>query len=110
MALVPKIEELCKECNTTVTALERDCGLSLGSVRKWDKNSPSIDRVVLVAKSLNTTVSYLIGETDIKNPASETEAGVDHTIQEWKDLLSTFSKEGLKSIIDMATAELIRRD
>ena len=69
-----------------------------------------IDRVVLVAKSLNTTVSYLIGETDIKNPASETEAGVDHTIQEWKDLLSTFSKEGLKSIIDMATAELIRRD
>lgn len=68
MALVPKIEDLCKECNTTVTALERDCGLSLGSVRRWDKNSPSIDRVVLVAKALSTTVSYLIGETDEKNP------------------------------------------
>lgn len=75
MALVPKIEELCKECNTTVTALERDCGLSLGSVRRWDKNSPSIDRVVLVAKALNTTVSYLIGETDIKNPAPIPEGG-----------------------------------
>ena len=75
MALVPKIEELCKECNTTVTALERDCGLSLGSVRIWDKNSPSIDRVVLVAKALNTTVGYLIGETDIKKPAPIPEGG-----------------------------------
>ena len=71
MALVPKIEELCKECNTTVTALERDCGLSLGSVRRWDKNSPSIDRVVLVAKALNTTVSYLIGETDLTLPTDK---------------------------------------
>lgn len=75
MALVPKIEELCKKCNTTVTALERDCGLSLGYVRRWDKNSPSIDRVLLVAKALNTTVSYLIGETDIKNPAPIPEGG-----------------------------------
>ena len=85
--------------------MERDCGLSLGSVRRWDKNSPSIDRVVLVAKALNTTVSYLIGETDIKNPASETETGNFPTIQDWKDLLATFDKEELKAIIDMATAD-----
>ena len=108
--MVERIRELCEEQGKTLFSLEKECGFGNGTINKWDKNSPSVSRAWAVAKALNTTVSYLIGETDIKNPASETETGKVPTIQDWKDLLATFDKEELKAIIDMATSELIGRD
>ena len=66
--MVERIRELCEEQGKTLFSLEKECGFGNGTINKWDKNSPSIDRVVLVAKALNTTVSYLIGETDEKSP------------------------------------------
>ena len=108
--MVERIRELCEEQGKTLFSLEKECGFGNGTINKWDKNSPSVSRAWAVAKALNTTVSYLIGETDTKNPASETETGSVPTIQDWKDLLATFDKEELKAIIDMATSELIGRD
>ena len=110
MTLVERIAKLCSEQGTTMTAIERENGLAVSSIRKWDDHAPTIPKLVIVAKALNTTVGYLIGETDIKNPAFETETGKVPTIQDWKDFLSTFSKEELKAVIDMATTELLRRD
>lgn len=108
--MVERIRELCEEQGKTLFSLEKECGFGNGTINKWDKNSPSVSRAWAVAKALNTTVGYLIGETDIKNPAFETETGKVPTIQDWKDFLSTFSKEELKAVIDMATTELLRRD
>ena len=110
MTLVERIAKLCSEQGTTMTAIERENGLAVSSIRKWDDHAPTIPKLVIVAKALNTTVSYLIGETEIKNPVSETETGKVPTIQNWKDFLATFNKEELKAIIDMATSELIGRD
>ena len=108
--MVEIIRELCEEQGKTLFSLEKECGFGNGTINKWDKNSPSVSRALAVAKALNTTVGYLIGETDTKKPASETETGSVPTIQDWKDFLSTFSKEELKAVIDMATTELLRRD
>lgn len=108
--MVERIRELCEEQGKTLFSLEKECGFGNGTINKWDKNSPSVSRAWAVAKALNTTISYLIGEIDIKNPASETETGNVPTIQDWKDLLATFDKQELKAIIDMATSELIGRD
>lgn len=72
--MVERIRELCEEQGKTLFSLEKECGFGNGTINKWDKNSPSIDRVVLVAKALNTTVSYLIGETDEKSPPPFLEA------------------------------------
>jgi len=108
--LVEIIRELCEKQGKTLFSLEKECGFGNGTINKWDKNSPSVSRALAVAKALNTTVSYLIGETDIKNPASETETGKVPTIQDWKEFLATFSKDELKAVIDMATSELIGRE
>ena len=91
-------------------SLEKECGLGNGTINKWDKNSPSVSRAWAVAKALNTTVGYLIGETDEKTPVSESETGEAPTIQDWKELLSSFTKEELKAVIDMAMVEFLGRD
>ncbi|MBR5496302.1 MAG: helix-turn-helix transcriptional regulator [Oscillospiraceae bacterium] len=69
MTLVQKIQHLCTERGTTIAALERQAGLSRGSVRLWDKNAPSIDKVARVAKFFGVSVDYLSGvetSSDIK--------------------------------------------
>lgn len=109
MTLVERIAKLCSEQGTTMTAIERENGLAVSSIRKWDDHAPTIPKLVIVAKALNTTVSYLIGETSEKNPASEPETGKVPTIQDWKELLAKFNKEELKQIIDMAASELVHR-
>ena len=73
--MVERIRELCEEQGKTLFPLEKECGFGNGTINKWDKNSPSVPRAWAVAKALNTTVSYLIGETDIKNPAPIPEGG-----------------------------------
>lgn len=110
MTLVERIANLCADQGTTMTAVERENGLSISSIRKWDIHSPTIPKLLIVAKALNTTVSYLIGETDIKKPVSEMETGAVPTIQDWENFLSTLNKAELKAIIEMATSELIGRE
>lgn len=73
--MVERIRELCEEQGKTLFSLKKECGFGNGTINKWDKNSPSASRAWAVAEALNTTVSYLIGETDIKNPAPISEGG-----------------------------------
>lgn len=61
--LLNKIKLLCKQQNLTISGLERKAGLSNGVISKWDTSSPSIDKVVLVAKALNTTLNDLMDQS-----------------------------------------------
>ena len=110
--IVEKIRTICRDKDTSITKLEESVGWSNGYVGKWAKakKRPSIEKLSVVAEFLGVPISELTGETDTKNPVSETETGKVPTIQDWKDFLSTFSKEELKAVIDMATTELLRRD
>jgi len=57
--LLEKIELLCKQNNITVTGLEKRLGFGSGSIRKWNKSSPSIDNLLRVAENFNTSLDYL---------------------------------------------------
>ena len=52
----------CKEKKISVSELERKLGFAKSSIYKWDKNRPSVDRVLAVAKELETTVEQLMKE------------------------------------------------
>ncbi len=56
MSLVERIQDLCGSKNTTLIGLEREIGLGRGTIRNWDKNSPSVDKV---QRWPNTLVSPL---------------------------------------------------
>ena len=83
--LVARIKNLCKEKKTTITALEREVGLSKGSICKWDVSSPKTDSIVKIATYFDVTVDYLLGLTeDRKNPIPEDEVN--------REIIERFSK------------------
>lgn len=106
-------KKLCDENGEKPYQLPLKLGAKSNSmVAQWKKGSlPRPEMLQKIADHFKVTVGFLLdGETDTKNPASETETGNVPTIQDWKDLLATFDKQELKAIIDMATSELIGRD
>lgn len=118
-----KIQPLFEKSGLSDRELEEKIGLPRSTIYNWKsgRNKAYAKYCSMIASFFGVSSDYLLGltddpstkeqgETDIKNPASETETGKVPTIQDWKDLLATFNKEELKAIIDMATSELIGRD
>lgn len=60
--LYERIEGLCKSKGISIRHLERECGLSYGSVIKWRTSSPSAVSLLKVAQYLETTVEELVRE------------------------------------------------
>lgn len=66
------LDRIKKECEVkgikNLSQLEAMCEIPPKTIRKWDTNVPSVDRVCVVAKCLDVSVDYLMGKTDIKKP------------------------------------------
>ena len=60
MSLVETIKRLAYERNVVISQMEADLNFGLSSIYKWDKNSPSISKVISVANYLKVPVSALI--------------------------------------------------
>lgn len=52
----------------SLQSLEKELNLGNGTIARWDKNAPSIDKLTLVAEKLNVSVNYLLGEEE--NPTT----------------------------------------
>lgn len=55
-----KIKELCRERGTSVAAVEKEAKLSNGTIRKWNKSSPTVDNLQAVAKVLKVGMEELV--------------------------------------------------
>lgn len=55
-----KIKELCRERGTSVAAVEKKAKLSNGTIRKWNKSSPTVDNLQAVAKVLKVGMEELV--------------------------------------------------
>lgn len=55
---------LCEEKGLNLTSLERELHFGKSTIRKWDKNAPSVDKVMLVSDYFSVSVDFLIGRTD----------------------------------------------
>lgn len=60
MLLTERIKSLAEQLNMTFASIERDTGLGRGTIRKWDTNCPSSDKLLKVANLLNVTVDFLL--------------------------------------------------
>lgn len=60
-AMLNRIQQLCLENKTTITKLERECGLANATIRRWGTASPSADNLAKVADHFGVSVDYLLG-------------------------------------------------
>ena len=84
--ITERVNALCALRNVSISKLERGIGCANGTIRNWfERDSyPKIDNLISVADFLDTTVAYIIGETD--NPRKG-KLIVDGTSNIWDYLL-----------------------
>ncbi|HCA4053695.1 TPA: helix-turn-helix transcriptional regulator, partial [Listeria monocytogenes] len=57
------IKVLCKNNRISIAELEKKLGLTRNTLYKWKTQSPSIERLVLVANYFNVSVDFLVGRS-----------------------------------------------
>ena len=100
--MVSQIRELCEKNNTSIKALEKTLGLGNGTIRRWDKQSPSIDKVILVAEYFGVSVSFLMsGKPDERNTAPEPGSGItekDIRVLNWFNSLPPETRKAILTL------------
>lgn len=61
--MLKKIKSLCKANNIMIKDLEQQAGLAYNTLNRWDKISPSIDKVAAVADVLCVSIDELVGRS-----------------------------------------------
>lgn len=59
--LINNIRTLCKKNKVSISKLESDLFLSPGLISRWTKNTPTVDKVMSIARYFGITVDELIG-------------------------------------------------
>lgn len=60
--MLKNIRKLCQERQTTVAQLEREIGLSNGTISKWASSSPSVNNLKAVADYFGVSMDELLAE------------------------------------------------
>lgn len=56
-----RVKALCKANGITVQQLEKEIGLSNGTISKWDRYNPRMDKLTLVATFFSVPAESLMG-------------------------------------------------
>lgn len=83
--MVERIRALCVAHNISLNRLEKECGLTGGTVNKWDAKRPSADRLASVASFFGVSMEFLLTGKEKAPAHAEPELSEDEAI-----LLSAF--------------------
>lgn len=67
MSISERIKQVAESVGLNITATEKACGLSQGSIMKWKVSSPKVDNLAKIADYFNVSVDYLLGR-EVPNP------------------------------------------
>lgn len=99
MALRDNIKDLAAQKKISVAELERTLGFGNGSISKWNKQSPSADKLKKVADYFGVTIDYLLGRPDRKE--TNVELSDDDIIMTWRGKpLSDEDRELIRRIMN----------
>lgn len=59
--LVKSIRKLCKNNDIAISQLENDLNFGAGLISRWNKNSPSIDKIVDIADYFHVSLDEVVG-------------------------------------------------
>jgi transcriptional regulator with XRE-family HTH domain len=89
MSLVERLEAAAKEKGSNFKRIEQECGLGNGTIKRWEKQSPRLDKLMKVSEYLQLSLDYIVyGKKE--NRRSETKCdGVPLTESE-ADLIAMY--------------------
>ena len=59
--LLSYIKELCKQNKETIASLEKELGIGAGTISRWSKASPSLDKILAIAGHFHVSIDELVG-------------------------------------------------
>lgn len=80
MNLRDRIKELANQRKVSVAELERALGFGNGSISKWNKQSPSTEKLKQVADYFQVSLDYLVGRSEDKydlSPQEKIDIGIE---------------------------------
>ena len=77
MGLRDVIKDLAVKKKISVAELERTLGFGNGSISKWNKQSPSVDKLNKVADYFDVSVDYLLGRTNTRSKKDNSKVALD---------------------------------
>lgn len=106
MSLLKRIGQLRLENgNMSVNKLEREAGLTRGSMAKWDDHPPSYEKLKKVADYFGVSVAYLTGEEQQGIKKDPTQTGeVDPELLELWNSINTADRRFLVETARMLKA------
>ena len=111
MNILDIVKDLCAKSNITITELERKLNFSSSSIAKWDRNTPSIDKVKSVADYFNVSVDYLLQRTAVLTTADQILSDPDIImIQRLRSNLSATDKKKMIDLIKIQFSEDFPKD
>ena len=109
MNIYSQIKTACSIRQLQVQDVEEKAGLGFKTTYNWRKSAPAADKLQKVAKVLNTTMEYLMGETNdidavIATPMERKAASISVEERELLSLFQSVSVEGKAAIMTAARA------
>lgn len=102
MSILGRIGELRKQREKlSINKLEQECGLTRGSMAKWDDHAPSPDKVKKVADYFNVSVEYLLygdPSAGIKKDPIREDGAVSQEKQQLLDMIDGLSDEQCRKL------------
>lgn len=77
MSIVDRLQAIVKERGTTFKQLERDVGLGNGTIRRWEEQSPRLDKLTKVADYLQVSLDFLVYGRSVSEPDTSSECRLD---------------------------------
>lgn len=110
MGLYENIRDIAKSKGISVNRLEKELGFARSSINKFNKNTPSVEKLQQIAEHLNVTVdSLMTGKetSEKKEPALTTkdQRDIEKILEQTKEQL--LNQEGLMFDGDPASPEAI---
>ena len=68
--LTERIKTLCLQRNITISELERILEFGNGTIHKWLKSQPSVDKVLKIAQYFGVSLDYLLDGKEILSKES----------------------------------------
>jgi transcriptional regulator with XRE-family HTH domain len=112
MSLSENIRKLCKNKNISINALEKEIGFGGSTISKWEKSSPTVDKLQKVADYFGVTTDYLLGKESPTPPTGDkcNDAPLDPETVEILCQIPLLSKNNKAIILDMIQSMLKNRE